>query len=417
MRKFLVAVIGAVATAALIATALRCNMIYLPGTTVNGNDVSWKSKDTVWKEIYKSSNKSLTITFDDTTLTLPALEYKEPAVLTTNLKEYFTVAPITFDLYPEIRTEFIQLMYDANCRTATNAYIYTDEFLHWQLEPETYGYDIPIEEIVQSVYEGETVINLDNYKTKPEVTATELQNVYDSLVWMNDFKITYTDGTTLSGVDLVEMTDENTFIFELDNEYLDNFLKSIAKSYDSRQDVYEFKPTLSDTTITISRGKWSTFGKQLNTAKEREWLVEQINNHVSVSNRKPYMFGYDVIDNTYVEISIDAQHLWYYKDGELKDETDIVTGHLNKHDTPKGVYYMSECLRDKTLRGEGYTSFVSYWMRLTNSGIGLHDATWRNKFGNSIYTYNGSHGCINLPYTFAKELFKDSYVGMPVVIY
>jgi len=56
-------------------------------------------------------------------------------------------------------------------------------------------------------------------------------------------------------------------------------------------------------------------------------------------------------------------------------------------------------------------------MRLTWTGIGLHDATWRSKFGGKIYTYDGSHGCINMPKASAYELYDLIQVGDCVVIY
>lgn len=52
-----------------------------------------------------------------------------------------------------------------------------------------------------------------------------------------------------------------------------------------------------------------------------------------------------------------------------------------------------------------------------NGGIGLHDATWRNSFGGSIYKNNGSHGCINLPYNVASKIYNSIKVGDPIVCY
>lgn len=98
-------------------------------------------------------------------------------------------------------------------------------------------------------------------------------------------------------------------------------------------------------------------------------------------------------------------------------DSGVVTGTKGKHDTPKGLYYISECIPGKYLVGDGYKTWVNKWMRLTNQGVGLHDATWRSIFGDSIYTYSGSHGCINLPSSFADKLFKVAYTGMPTIIY
>ena len=88
------------------------------------------------------------------------------------------------------------------------------------------------------------------------------------------------------------------------------------------------------------------------------------------------------------------------------------------------------CIRDRTykekdriLRGakkaDGtyeYESHVDYWMPF-NGGIGFHDATWRSKFGGTIFQTSGSHGCINLPPEKASVLYDLIYKGMPVLCY
>ncbi|MBQ7718263.1 MAG: L,D-transpeptidase, partial [Clostridia bacterium] len=68
------------------------------------------------------------------------------------------------------------------------------------------------------------------------------------------------------------------------------------------------------------------------------------------------------------------------------------------------------------LKGQGYESPVSYWMPF-NGGIGLHDATWRGAFGGSIYRGGGSHGCVNLPFGVAQQLYGVISEGDPVVVY
>ena len=45
-----------------------------------------------------------------------------------------------------------------------------------------------------------------------------------------------------------------------------------------------------------------------------------------------------------------------------------------------------------------------------DGGIGLHDASWRSEFGSDIYLYNGSHGCVNLPYDAAKIIYENTVV-------
>ena len=99
-------------------------------------------------------------------------------------------------------------------------------------------------------------------------------------------------------------------------------------------------------------------------------------------------------------------------------ETDIVTGDTTKHrDTPTGCYFISEHINGKYLIGENYKTWVNKWMRLTNQGIGLHDAKWQPRFGGNRYKGHGSHGCINLPPEFASDLFDTVSTGWLVVIY
>ena len=82
------------------------------------------------------------------------------------------------------------------------------------------------------------------------------------------------------------------------------------------------------------------------------------------------------------------------------------------------MYYKE---KDRILRGKKlpdgtyeYESPVSYWMPF-NGGIGLHDASWRGKFGGQIYRTNGSHGCINMPVREAAIVYEHAYAGIPVI--
>ena len=85
-------------------------------------------------------------------------------------------------------------------------------------------------------------------------------------------------------------------------------------------------------------------------------------------------------------------------------------------DTPTGSYTLESRARDTTLTGEGYSSFVSYWMGFSGA-YGLHDATWRDEFGGDIYEYAGSHGCVNLPYSAAEAIFNNVEEGTRVIVF
>ena len=117
----------------------------------------------------------------------------------------------------------------------------------------------------------------------------------------------------------------------------------------------------------------------------------------------------------YIKVSISKQKLWYYKYGKLQYTSYVVTGQKYSHDTPTGIFKIRGKAREIYLIGPDYKSFVNYWMPIYGD-IGLHDATWRWSFGGDIYTYNGSHGCINLPMSVAKKIYKKAQVGTRVIV-
>lgn len=254
-------------------------------------------------------------------------------------------------------------------------------------------------------------------KSKP--TSKELQEDIDKF---NNFKISYTNGYTLTTENLLEyiIVKDNKIVFnedfyELCFDYIDNTIEKELLSYDTKGGTWEFTKHNGEK-INVTGGTW---GDYFDSDKETEFIIEQFKKLESVTDRIPVMLQdyEDKIPNTYIEISIQDQYLWYYENGELKLESKVVTGLKNRMDTPVGVYFISEKINGKYLRGPGYKTWVNKWMRITNQGHGLHDASWRGSFGGKIYTYDGSHGCINLPKKFAYTLYDAIKVNECVVIY
>lgn len=122
------------------------------------------------------------------------------------------------------------------------------------------------------------------------------------------------------------------------------------------------------------------------------------------------------VGNTYVEISIDQQHMWYYKNGKLVVETDVVTGNYGTSDTPKGAYSIIYKASPATLM---LNSHVTFWLPFTYDGCGIHDASWRSswEYGGTRYKGHGSHGCVNTPYSAVKKIYNNISSGTRVVVY
>jgi len=125
------------------------------------------------------------------------------------------------------------------------------------------------------------------------------------------------------------------------------------------------------------------------------------------------------IGNTYIEISIRQQRMWFYIDGELYVDTPVVTGNVGYYSTPKGAYSIYQKLSPATLTGPTWSSYVDYWMAFTYSGCGIHDASWRSnsEYGGTTYIGNGSHGCVNTPLAKVKMIYSKAEIGTPVVVY
>ena len=129
------------------------------------------------------------------------------------------------------------------------------------------------------------------------------------------------------------------------------------------------------------------------------------------------------IGDTYIEISIDEQHMWAFWDGELLIDDDIVTGLYADpaKRSPTGLFRIWDKSSPATLSGEmageAWESHVDFWMGITWTGVGLHNAPWRSAFGGDIYMWNGSHGCLNFTYDTAEVLYTTYGFGAPVIIY
>jgi lipoprotein-anchoring transpeptidase ErfK/SrfK len=216
--------------------------------------------------------------------------------------------------------------------------------------------------------------------------------------------------------DWISETEKGTV--EFDEEMIKAYVKSLASKYNTAYRSHEFKTSYGET-ITVTTG---TYGWLIDQATEREELHDILVSGQSQDREPVYTqtaashTGNDYGD-TYVEVNLSAQHLFFYVDGKLLIETDFVSGNASKGwSTPGGIYPLTYKERNATLRGENYATPVSYWMPF-NGNIGLHDSTWRSTYGKNIYKTNGSHGCINLPPSAAETIFENIEKGMPVVCY
>ena len=418
MKRKLIALISVVTFAVVIAV-LFFSGCYLPWQTVNENNVGFKTRKTIEQKLLSTIPEEINVQFCSENYSLPTYLFVKKELDEDTLKQSFIewVSGNPIICYPTLSfdEDILQnLLSEKKIRNVDANIVFENNT--WQLVPERIGLQFDEVEvskrIMQAIEDGETEVDCIDLQILPEVVATDLVDDFDKVAWLNDWQFTYQDGSGIYGYELSEFVDN--YRLKLPENYIEDFVSELHSRFDTTTDSYTFTTPDGETSKTVP---YKTFGLTLKDSDEVEAINEALDSKISVTMRIPSMSGYEDIGDDKILISIDDQHVWVYFDGELWNESDVVTGRQNVHDTPTGVFYITECINGKYLRGADYKTWVNKWMRLTTSGIGLHDATWRSSFGGNIYTYNGSHGCINLPKKFAYDLYEHAYVGLPVIIY
>lgn len=260
---------------------------------------------------------------------------------------------------------------------------------------------------------------------KPEITQEDetLQAEKTRLNEMAKTQITLdltSEKVELKGQDLINLYDETEEGFVLNDDRLREFVGQIAARTDTLGKKREFETT-GVGIVTIDGG---VYGWQINVDETKEKLKEMILAGESAEIEPIYLrrgltrTEDDDIGDTYIEIDLTRQHLWFYKDGELVTETDIVTGNVARgQETEEGAYIVWSRETDRYLKGPGYNVHVNYWLPINWAGIGLHDTYYRNAYGGTIYQNDGSNGCINMPEANAKAIYENVKNNTPVLIY
>lgn len=280
--------------------------------------------------------------------------------------------------------------------------------------------------VSEAIKNGEDKLDLDesNCYERPRYTSKS-KEVNDAKDLMNKYastKITYNfiGGDETIDRDIIKdwISVDDNYNVNIDEDKIKEYLKSLSKKYNTVGKTRSFKTT-NGQTVSVSGGD---YGTKIDVSEESDYLVDAIKNGI-VENKEPkysqkaMASGENDIGNTYVEVSLSGQHLWFYKNGSLVVDGPVVSGNIsNGTGTPAGTYKLDYKEKDAILKGQGYASPVSFWMPF-NGGIGIHDASWRSSFGGSIYVSGGSHGCVNAPYDLAKTIFNNIEAGTPVVCY
>lgn len=244
---------------------------------------------------------------------------------------------------------------------------------------------------------------------------------------LNDYKamsITYTFGDTTEVADnakIMSWLKVSGSKVAVDEDKVQEYVTELASKYNTINKKREFQ-THDGKMIKINTNE---YGYKIDQEKEKMQIVADIEGKEAVQREPVYSImgngrnGMDDLLGNYIEVSLDEQHLWLYKNGNLITETDIVSG-LPTEDraTYTGVWSIAYKASPYTLSSEvyGYSTEVKYWMPFV-CGQGLHDADWQTEFGGDVYKTKGSHGCINLPPDQAEIIYNTIEKGYAVICY
>ena len=426
--------------------AKRYENMFLPGTTVNGLDVSGMTLSQA-ERVIQDSHEAYALTIqerDSVTETITGEEIDLSMVFDDVLEKELAGQnhwswPLSvfghrsFPIQTEITFSYdtaklnqaisqLKCMNPAAATPPKDACLsaYKEEINGVEIIPEVQGNQVDqgvlLPAIQNAIATMQTTLDLETLGcyNKPAITSDnpELVAKAERLNQYLATKITYQmgpDTVEITGkklIDWLSFDDEGNASVSKDK--VTAFVRQLAHDYNTIYAKRTFKTSYGQE-ITLEGGD---YGWWMNEPQEVEELTAQILNKES-GERTPVwrqkaaalgVGGSGDIGSTYIEVNLTAQHLYFYVDGALALESDIISG---KNDgTPTGTFSVTYKERYATLVGENYAVPVSYWMPFSGN-VGLHDATWKEYFGGSIYKTTGSHGCVNLPVKVAKYIYEN----------
>ena len=455
-KKKMIIIIGAV-SAALIALYIGLSVYFMSHfyfrTTINGVDVSGKSTDVAMDTIQNAmDNYELVVIERDGTLDSILgkdfeLEMQMDVDVDTYLETQNGFAWIIKLFAPDYHESDLEVSYDAAklesliaslaCMADEKQVAPKDAYVSEYSKSKGYQVvpSVPGTQIEERVFRYQLINCIQNLDTELDLVESlcyvqpkvgdEHKKLLAAVEQMNNAlnsEIIFQVGESTQVLDAKTFqpwltVDENLNVI-LEDEPLSEYVKALGRKYNT---CYSAKKLMTsygvEVTIPLSHYGWKVDSEAEKTAitadvLSGEKVTRDLNYSMTANSHEGPDYG-----NSYVEINLTAQHLFVYKDGELVVESDFVSGNFQKGwSSPTGAYGLTYKEKDATLNGEDYSTPVDFWMPFAGN-VGMHDATWRSSFGASIYKRDGSHGCINLPWSKAKIIFETIEKGYPVLVY
>lgn len=454
---------------AYVGGALYFQTTFLPGTTLDGEDVSLRPTSEVAQE--KSSSLDdyqihvtgkgldLTVTAEQMGLTCDGDAYVGDALAQANpwawpvelasTRDLTAEAPVSFDrqkLADVIASAVEQLAAAATVEghgisySAERAAFVIDE----QALASRLNADLVTDAVAAAIEAGETQVEIGDECAEADADVQAAVDAANALV-------SSTVSLTLAGTAVAEVDSARIAGWVTIGDDLSVSLDAAAIEEWTRGELSDQLDTVGKdrtytrpdgVTITVpgtdpSYGA-STYGWSIDGAA----LAQQIASNVQagqpstidipcVQTAAQYNPGGQDWGDRYIDVDLTAQHAVFYDGGAVIWEAAITTGQPNlDQETPVGVWMITNRKSratdgDINLKGPidpatglpEWDSHVDFWLGVVGNLVGFHNAPWQSTFGGNIYTYYGSHGCIRMSYASGQGLYNAAQVGDVVVIH
>ncbi|MFR4763909.1 MAG: peptidoglycan binding domain-containing protein, partial [Anaerococcus obesiensis] len=354
--KKVILTIGGIVVGIYIIGTILFTFVSLPNTHVNGRDVSFAPKESVIGDSVGDFDIKIK-GIDDKELVFNSkdIDYKANIPKGASLDQNPLKWPISFFSKESFEFDY-KVNYDEN---KLEDILKNSKFMNKIVEPEDAklefdGKEFKIkkevkgnkvkynklkEALVSAIKTRNADIELDeSFYEQPKVYAKDenLQKALDqangALKLSFKFNINGFD-YKIEGEKLAEMVDFEDGKLTLNHEKVTEYVSKMAEETNTYGKNRKFKATdLGE--ITVNPG---VYGYKLNEEETIKSFLDAFEKGKSTEIEPVYLKaglnryedGSDIKD-TYIEVDLSRQHLWYYKNGEVLLSTDIVTGRLSE---------------------------------------------------------------------------------------
>ncbi len=456
-----VSVVGALAAIYLAGVFVFSGRFY-PNTHISNIDISWETPLEVQHEFedkvgnysfdvkghglnFSVTSEEAGLNIDSVAMTDTIKEGQDPWKWPIEIFEHRDMSAALTDalsatkLFDVVNAEVEQL--NTTAKDPVNAYVtYNDKASAFVIEPEVQGTKLSAKAVLEDIVIGamnldpEVVIMEDDLL--PPAVLHDDERLLGALDQANalikadlDLMLSGTLAAEINAATIypwVSVTPE--FAAVLNTDAMNAYANELASNFNTIGKTRTYvRPDGKQVTVSGGDYGWAVNQEQL-AASIAESIANGVVGAIDIPVKQTGK-GFSGIGGKdwgarYIDVDISQQHARFYgDDGSIIWESNIITGKPSTP-TPTGVYDINLKGRHVTLTGRDsagnitYESPVSYWMPFKGNSVGFHDADWQSSFGGNRYrSGHGSHGCVNLPVSKAKELYSIIQTGDVVVVH